>query len=61
MRTDGDVRALTAGAAPTGKRAHRHRAALLDAHTAARRDTARIGSLVADLLAAHGEWPPVSR
>jgi arylsulfatase A-like enzyme len=44
-----------------GKREHLHRAALLDAHTAARLDTARIVSLVAGLLAAHGEWPPVSR
>ena len=58
MQTNVNVQALTVEAALTGKRAHVHHAALLDPHTAAELDPEQIGSLVDELIAAHGEWLP---
>jgi alpha-galactosidase len=58
MQTNISVQALTVEAALTRKREHIYHAAMLDPHTAAELDLAQIWALVADLIAAHGEWLP---
>jgi len=58
MQTNVGVQALTVEAALTGRREHVYQAAMLDPHTAAELDLDQIGSLVDDLIAAHGSWLP---
>jgi alpha-galactosidase len=58
MQTNVGVQSLTVEAALTGKREHVYHAAMLDPHTAAELDLDQIGSLVDDLIAAHGTWLP---
>jgi alpha-galactosidase len=58
MQTNINVQALTVEAALTGKREHIYHAAMLDPHTAAELSLDQIGSLVDDLIAAHGDWLP---
>jgi alpha-galactosidase len=58
MQTNINVQALTVEAALTGKREHIYHAAMLDPHTAAELSLDQIGSLVDELIAAHGHWLP---
>jgi alpha-galactosidase len=61
MQTSIGVHALTVEAALTGRRDHVYQAAMLDPHTGAELDLEQIGSLVDDLIAAHGSWLPELR
>jgi alpha-galactosidase len=58
MQTNINVQRLTVEAALTGKREHVYHAAMLDPHTAAELDPKQIGSLVDELIEAHGNMLP---
>jgi len=61
MQTNINVQSLTVEAALTGRRDHVYQAAMLDPHTGAELDLEQIGSLVDDLIEAHGSWLPELR
>jgi alpha-galactosidase len=58
MRTQINVHELTVRALTEEDPQYLYHAAYLDPHTAAELDLRQIRSLVADLLAAHGDWIP---
>ena len=58
MRTNLNVQELAVAALMMESREHVYHAAMLDPHTAAELDLRQIGTLVDDLIAAHGDWLP---
>ena len=60
MQTHVTVQGLVVEAIVSGKREHVYHAAMLDPHTGSELDLDQIGSLVDELIAAHGEYIPAA-